>query len=226
MFAELVINIEAPLEGTFHYHVPSDLRPKLRVGHLVEVEFGRRLAQGIILRFDDIAPIEDTKPIIALIDEKPVVFWWQLELAQWLSRTYLAPLNACLRLMLPPGLTRWADVTVDINPYWDGNGRLTPLQQQIITILKERGDLRGRQLNKALRKLNGKSKKKKVDWKTAVNQLAKRNILRKATVLDPPRIRPKKIRTAELVASDKRVQAVVPKLGRTNKQADVLIYLL
>ncbi len=224
MFAELVINIEAPLEGTFHYDVPTDLRPKLRVGHLVEVEFGRRLAQGIILRFDDTAPIEDTKPIIALIDEKPVVFWWQIELAQWLSQTYLAPLNACLRLMLPPGLTRWADVTVDINPYWDGNGRLTPLQQQIIDILKERGDLRGRQLQRALRKASGK--KQKVDWKTAVNQLSKRKILRKATVLDPPRIRPKKIRTAELIASDKRVQAIVPQLGRANKQADVLLYLL
>ncbi len=224
MFAELVINIEAPLEGTFHYDVPTDLRPKLRVGHLVEVEFGRRLAQGIILRFDDTAPVEETKPIIALIDEKPVVFWWQIELAQWLSRTYLAPLNACLRLMLPPGLTRWADVTMDINPYWDGNGRLTDLQKQIIDILKERGDLRGRQLQRALREASGK--KKKIDWKTAVNQLARRDILRKATVLDPPRIRPKKIRTAELIASDKRVQTVVPKLGRKNKQADVLLYLL
>ncbi len=225
MFAELVINIEAPLEGTFHYHVPSDLRPKLRVGHLVEVEFGRRLAQGIILRFDDTAPIEETKPIIALIDEKPVVFWWQIELAEWLSQNYLAPLNACLRLMLPPGLTRWADVTVDINPYWDGNGRLTPLQQQIISILRERGDLRGRQLQRALRKTSDGSKKK-IDWKTAVNQLTKRQILRKATVLDPPRIRPKQIRTAELIASEARVKAVVPKLGRANKQADVLLYLL
>jgi primosomal protein N' len=143
MYAELIINVEAPLEGTFHYHVPSDMQPRLRVGHLVEVEFGARLAQGIILRFDDTAPIEDTKPIIALIDDQPVVYWWQIELAQWLSQTYLAPLNACLRLMLPPGLTRWADVTVDINPYWDGNGRLTDLQQQIVDILRERGDLRG-----------------------------------------------------------------------------------
>ncbi len=225
MFAELVINIEAPLEGTFHYHIPKDLKPKLRLGHLVEVEFGRRLAQGIILRFDDTAPIEEIKPIIALIDEKPVVFWWQIELAQWLSQTYLAPLNACLRLMLPPGLTRWADVTVDINPYWDGNGRLTPLQQQIINVLRERGDLRGRQLQRALRKASGSSKKK-IDWKTAVNQLTKRQILRKATVLDPPRIRPKQIRTAELIASDERVKAIVPRLGRANKQADVLLYLL
>lgn len=225
MYAELIINVEAPLEGTFHYHVPSDMQPRLRVGHLVEVEFGARLAQGIILRFDDTAPIEDTKPVIALIDDQPVVYWWQIELAQWLSQTYLAPLNACLRLMLPPGLTRWADVTMDINPYWDGNGRLTELQQEIVDLVRERGDLRGRQLQRALNKAEGK-KKKKADWKTAVNQLTKRNILRKATVLDPPRIKPKQIRTAELIASDRRVQGVVPHLGHANKQADVLLYLL
>ena len=97
-FAELVINVEAPLEGTFHYHVARDLRPSLQVGHLVEVEFGKRLAQGIIIKFDDRAPVEDTKPIIALVDENPVVLWWQIELAKWMSQTYLTPLNACLRL--------------------------------------------------------------------------------------------------------------------------------
>ena len=152
MFAELVINVEAPLEGTFHYHVPRDLERGLRLGHIVEVEFGRRLAQGIIIAFNDQAPVEETKPIIALIDEQPVVYWWQIELAQWLSQRYLAPLNACLRLMLPPGLTRWADITIDINPYWDGHGRLTDLQAKILDILREKGDLRGRQLQRALRK--------------------------------------------------------------------------
>ena len=220
-FAELVINVEAPLEGTFHYHVARDLRPSLQIGHLVEVEFGKRLAQGIIIAFDDRAPVEDTKPIIAIVNEQPVVLWWQIKLAQWMSQIYLTPLNACLRLMLPPGLTRWSDITVDINPYWDGNGRLTEMQTAIINLLKEKGDLRGRQLQRALRKDGHKG-----DWKTPVNQLAKRNILRKASVLDPPRIRPKKIRTAELIASPDRWQTAVTELGRANKQADILRYLL
>ncbi len=216
MYAVLVINIEAPLEGVFHYHVPTDLAPQLRVGHLVEVEFGRRLAQGIVVAFDEQAPVEETKPIIALVDPEPVLWPWQIELAQWLSREYLAPLNGCLRLMLPPGLTRWADVVVDINPYWDGNGRLTDLQQQLIDLLRRKGDLRGRQIQRAL---------PKTDWKTAVTQLANRNILRKATVLDPPRVRPKQIRTAELIAGPQRVQAGLRQLGRASKQADVLFYL-
>ena len=222
MFAELVINIEAALQGTFHYDVPSDLRPFLQIGHLVEVEFGRRLAQGIVVALDKEAPIEDTKPVIGLINEEPVVWPWQIELARWLSDHYLAPLNSCLRLMLPPGLTRWADVTLDVNPYWDGNGRLTLAQETLIKLLRERGDLRGRQVQRAVRKLDdfGKS-----DWKTVANQLVKRDILRRASVLDPPRSKPKKIRTAELSASWQRVTQMAAQLGRTSKQADVLDYL-
>ena len=102
MFAEVAINIDAALEGTFHYHVPKDLSNVLSVGHLVEVEFGRRLAQAIVIDFSGSAPVEETKPIIGLIDADPVVRPWQVEFAYWLSRQYLAPLNTCLRQMLPP----------------------------------------------------------------------------------------------------------------------------
>lgn len=217
MFAELVINVEAPLQGTFHYDVPFDLESDLAVGHLVEVEFGRRLAQGIIIAFSEEAPVDETKPIIALVDTTPVVQPWQIELAVWMSQQYLAPLNGCLRLMLPPGLTRWADITVDINPYWDGHGRLTDLQTKLIDLLREKGDLRGRQIQRAL---------PKTDWKTAVSQLVTRDILRKASVLDPPRMRPKQIRTAELIAGPARVQTGLKTLGRAHKQADVLFYLV
>ncbi len=216
MFAELVINIEAPLEGTFHYNVPRDLRESLQVGHLVEVEFGRRLAQGIVIAFSPDAPVEETKPIIAQIDPEPVVRLWQIELARWLSHQYLSPLNNCLRLMLPPGLTRWADITVDLNPGWDGSGRLTPLQEQVVNLLREKDHLRGKQIQRAL---------PKTDWKTAVSQLANRQIVRKATVLDPPRMRPKQVRTAELIARPTRVRAGLLTLGRSSKQADLLLYL-
>lgn len=217
MFAELVINIEAGLEMAFHYHVPRDLEPLLHVGHLVEVEFGRRLAQGIVVGFDTNAPVEETKPVISLIDPEPVVMSWQIELARWISTQYQAPLNACLRLMLPPGLTRWADITLDINPYWDGSGRLTERQEQLIELLRDRGDLRGRQISRALGR--------KSEWQTSANQLVRRDILRRASVLDPPRVRPKQIRTVALSASWSRVLAVADRLGRANKQSDVLLYL-
>lgn len=215
-FAELVINIEARLDNTFHYRVPRDLQNVLRIGHLVEVEFGRRLAQGIVVGFDDQAPVDEVKPIISLVASEPVVWGWQIDLARWMSQQYLTPLNGCLRLMLPPGLTRWADVTVDINPRWDGNGRLTDLQQRIIDHLKEKGDARGRQLKRVF---------KKEKWETAINQLVKRDVLRKASVLDPPRLKPKRIRTAELIAGEKQMNAKLPTLGRASKAGDILLYL-
>jgi primosomal protein N' (replication factor Y) len=218
MFVEVAVNIEAALEGTFHYHVPNDLTGLLTVGHLVEVEFGRRLAQAIIIGLSESSPVEETKPIIALIDEAPVVRPWQIELAQWLSRQYLTPLNSCLRHMIPPGITRWADITLEINPWWDGSGRLTEVQAELIALLRQEGDMRGRQV--------GRRMGKGVDWRTAATQLARRGILNKGSVLDPPRIGPKRIRTATLNASPDRVLAASVELGRRNKQADVLFYLL
>lgn len=220
MYAELVINVEAPLESSFHYHVPRDLQAELEVGHLVEVEFGRRLAQGVVVGLDGESPVPETKPIIAIIDPLPVLYPWQIELARWLSESYLAPLNACIRLLLPPGLTRWADVTVQLNPAWDGGGRLTELQERIIELLREKGDLRGRQIQRAL------PKKLRKNWQEAVNQLARRDILLKGAVLDPPRIRPKRIRTATLSAGPRQIWQAAPELGRPSKQADVLHYLV
>ncbi len=219
MFAEIVVNIEVPLDGTFHYNVPFDLREKVQVGHLVEVEFGRKLAQGIILDFSHSAPIENTKPLIALIDPLPVVRAWQLDLAKWLSEAYQTALNQCVRLMLPPGLTRWSDTVVDINPYWNGEGRLTDVQDEIIRILRENGDMRGRKLSRLLPK----------EWrkrgKAAIPQLVKRDILQRGTVLDPPRIRPKKVSTAELVTDPEKIRDEVVQLGRANLSADVLNFL-
>ena len=215
-FAEVVVNVEAALSDAYHYHVPSDMRATLRVGHLVEVEFGRQLAQGIVVAFAGSAPVEETKPIISLIDPEPVLWPWQIDLARWLSHRYMAPLNACFRLLLPPGLTRWADSVYDINPYWDGEGRLTDVQRQLVDLLRERGDLRGRQISRVIQKKK---------WQAAAALLVNRSILRRASVLDPPRARPKHIRTVELIAGPNRIWAATAELGRASKSADILHYL-
>ncbi len=218
MYAEIVVNIEAPLRSSFHYFVPRDLEDQLWIGHLVEVEFGRRLAQGIVIGFDDRAPVEETKPIIGIIDPDPVVQSWQITFARWLSSHYLAPLNSCLRLMLPPGLTRWSDLVYDLNPYWEGKTRLTERQSEVVELLRSRGNLRTRQITRALGK--------KMNWKPAVDQLIRRSIVRRASVLDPPRMKPKRIRYAHLSADFQHQAYALSSFGRKNKQADLLFYLL
>ncbi len=205
------------MDATFHYDVPRDLQPQLKIGHLVEVEFGRRLAQGIIVSFSDSAPVLETKPIIAMVEADPVVTQWQIDLAFWLSENYLAPVNASLRLMLPPGLTRWSDITIDLNPYQQGAEPLTETQAQLVALLQEKGSLRGRQLSRLLGK--------KSIWQPAVDQLLRRGIIRRASVLDPPRSRPRKVRMVDLTASYARQLAAASQLGRASKKADILLYL-
>ena len=216
MYAELVINVEAPLEAR-STTVPTTCS-EIEVSHLVEVEIRQTPRQGVVVGLEGRSPVAETKPIIAIID--PLVLRpWQIELARWLGEQYLAPFNACVRLLLPPGLTRWADVTVALNPAWDGSGRLTDAQEQVVALLRQKGDLRGRQIRRAL------PKAMRDKWQDAVNQLARREVVVKGTVLDPPRIRPKRVRTAALNAGPDQIWKAAPQLGRPSKQADVLYYL-
>src|SRR5512134_2309453 len=100
MYAEVAVN--APVRGTFHYHIPPELDGHIRPGHLVRVSFGTATQHGIVLALLENSPIEQTKPIEERLDPLPVVTEQQIELARWMSEEYLAPLGACLWLMLPP----------------------------------------------------------------------------------------------------------------------------
>ncbi len=215
-YARVIINLDAPLESSFHYRIPPDLAGTVQPGHLVMVEFGHRTAQGIVVGLDNESPVPETKPIIALIASDPILSPTQLRLADWLSETYLTPPIHCLRLMLPPGLSQRADVTLELIPGAAKGKQLTHVQQELIDLLAERGDLRGRQISRWLPKR---------DWRPAADQLVRRNSLRRGSVLAPPSARPKRIRTAQLVAGPRQVAAVLPTLGRRSIQAEVLEWL-
>ncbi|NOR84220.1 MAG: hypothetical protein GQ526_12090, partial [Ardenticatenales bacterium] len=64
-YARVIINLDAPLESSFHYRIPPDLAGTVQPGHLVMVEFGHRTAQGIVVGLDSESPVPETKPIIA-----------------------------------------------------------------------------------------------------------------------------------------------------------------
>jgi primosomal protein N' (replication factor Y) len=110
MYAEVAINV--PVASTFHYHIPPELQ--IEPGHLVQVAFGTAQQYGIVLWLIDEKPIETTKPILARLDPHPVVTQQQIELAQWMSRVYLAPLGLCLWMFLPPGFTGQRDILVTL----------------------------------------------------------------------------------------------------------------
>lgn len=198
VYAEVIVNL--PVEGTFHYHIPAQLAGRLRVGHLVEVSFGRQKAQAVILGFSLHAPVETTKPVIRLIDHEPIISDKQLRLAEWLCQTYLTPLAECLRLFIPPGLSKRGDIL--ITPVIDPQDMATTTENQIrlVRLLTRRGPLRGRQIARSMPRR---------DWHTAVSQLTERGLLLREPILAAPSVRAKQVRMVELAVPPARVESII-----------------
>ena len=213
MFAEVAVNRR--VSGTFHYHIPAELTGRIAPGHLVKIGFGTGFTTGIVVALHDNAPIPQTKPILERLDPHPVVTPAQLTLAQWLARETLAPIGNCLWLMIPPGLAKRGDMLYTLLE--EPADSESPKQARILSLLRRRGPLRGRQLAHALPRMN---------WKSAISTLVNNAIVQQEPVLDPPDVKPKTIRTVQLAIPSERVAGIAPRLGRESRRANVLEVLL
>lgn len=205
MYAEVAVNL-AGIPGTFHYHIPddSDLQ-SLQPGHLVTVPFSNRRAQAVVIDITGSAPVEETKPVEAILDPVPVLTPPQIELARWMAETYHASIADCLSLMLPPGLSQRADTEYDIlDPQAEGNG---PVEARLLALLHRRGPLRGRQIDRSLSRMN---------WKRAADRMVNRGALSRSSVLDPPQVSSRRLRTARLAVPPDQARAAFDQVGQTD----------
>jgi primosomal protein N' (replication factor Y) len=105
-YAEVAIPF--PVEKTFHYAIPVQLRSLCEVGKRVIVPFGKRKITGYLL---DITPHlppgikgKDIKAIIDCLDEAPLFDEKMLQFFRWIASYYLAPLGQVIKTALPPGI--------------------------------------------------------------------------------------------------------------------------
>ncbi|OUP10101.1 primosomal protein N' [Collinsella sp. An2] len=113
-FASVVLDIPArALNEPFAYAVPAELSSSVRVGATVLVSFSHRMAAGYVIAVaPELARLEGAegvdparvKPLLDVL-AAPAFSERSVEVARWLSQTYVAPLSECLRLFLPPGHT-------------------------------------------------------------------------------------------------------------------------
>lgn len=207
MFVEVAINLPH-VRGTFDYHVPEELQSSIEIGQLITVPFGSRQAQGIIVGRCQQPGVEETRPIGDLLDLTPVITPAQLELAHWMAKTYRSSLIESLTLMLPPGLSQQTDSLYHLI---DSNSQPgSSIQESILRLLKRRGDLRGRQLTRALPRRQ---------WRPAMRKLVRQGIIQQSSILNPPRIQPKHIRTARLSTPPESARQRVMEIGRPATEA-------
>lgn len=206
----------SPLALAFHYSIPPPLREQVAIGQLIQVPFGRRRLQGIVVGLTDSAPVSETKDIEEIVIPEPVLSPVQIDLARWISSYYLAPLFRCLRLMLPPGLERRAELTVELKADAPIPRNLTRDQRVVIEFLGQEGKQRVKDLARSL---------KIADPRPVVDQLARRGVIIKRSELEKPRVRPKRARFVGLIADEEKIAEAIPQLGHSSKQADVLEFL-
>jgi primosomal protein N' (replication factor Y) (superfamily II helicase) len=93
------------LPGTFTYRVPDSLQNKVMVGKRAVVQFGsQRLYSGIIIKLKDETEFSNTKEILDIVDEQPVILDIHLRFWKWLSEYYLCSMGEVMHAALPTGI--------------------------------------------------------------------------------------------------------------------------
>ncbi|MCJ7695716.1 MAG: primosomal protein N' [Anaerolineaceae bacterium] len=198
-YAEVSVNI-AQITRVYHYHIPEELVEQVVPGCLVVVPFGGQTVQGVVLGFVDDPEIEITLPIEGLLDEEPVLTRLQMELAKWMSEATLAPLSACVGQMIPIGLSQHADIVVHRLDVPDDVVKALPeTQKRVMSLLKKRGDLRGRQLEVAFRHAN---------WQAAIKTLKSKDLVQTKSILPAPRVSPRTTRSAQLAIPVEKLESI------------------
>jgi primosomal protein N' (replication factor Y) (superfamily II helicase) len=105
--ATVSVAVPLPVQGPFDYTLPEGVARPPR-GCRVTVPFGPRRLVGVVTdRRSGEPPAGPLKPVINVLETTPVVSESLLDLAEFVSDHYLAPIGECYRLVLPfHGLAR------------------------------------------------------------------------------------------------------------------------
>ena len=209
-FIQLAINVPS-IAGVFDYAVPDHLVGKVGVGHLVIAPFGKQTVQGIVLRFIAKPSVAQTKEIVELVDPEPVLTSAQIALAESLAESTLSPLASIIGLFLPSGLNQQTDILFSIRESTPdsqtSNIDLPITASRLLKLLKDKGSLRGRQIDRHI---------SKVDWRKSAQALVKRGVLSSQSVLPPASVRLKFVRTAQLAVAPEIAETSMNDLGNTD----------
>ena len=103
MWIEVILPLFVP--KTYTYSVPAGLHNKIKIGCRAEVIFGKnKKYAGIIKSVIHLKPVYETKDILGVIDDEPIIYEQQLQLWQWISEYYMCSEGEVMAAALPAHL--------------------------------------------------------------------------------------------------------------------------
>lgn len=105
--------VELALDRQFDYSISPELAESVRVGSKVAVPFGRSIRSGYVVGLASGSERTDLKQILSVESREPLISPLVLELATWISRYYLAPIEHAVRAVLPGAVRRGSDTPAE-----------------------------------------------------------------------------------------------------------------
>lgn len=138
MYIDVLTQISAKaVDQNYTYHVPDNLKKKIKVGIRVKIPFGKMVLEGFVMSINDniIYDKSKIKDIIDVTDEVPVLNEEMLKLGKYMSENLLCSLVSTYQVMLPKALK--AEVNSNIKIKYDKYLRRTKSIGEIDEYIKK-----------------------------------------------------------------------------------------
>lgn len=132
MYAKVIIDSKSRfLNRPFTYHIPEKLNNKLKRAMRVLVPFGRGNKTSVAFVYEIVDSVDadyEIKDIISIIDDNKLVSDELLDLAFFMSKEYLSPIQLSLKQVLPPTSIDKIDSFYLASTYYDDDELIKFLQ--------------------------------------------------------------------------------------------------
>ena len=220
-FAQVILPL--PLYSNFTYSIPEEMEDNITVGSRVLVQFGRKkFYTGLVEGFSAEPPGNfEIKPIMALLDEAPIIRYPQLKLWEWISAYYLCSKGDVFKAAVPTGLKPESETWISLNPDFElpEDSHFSEKEAQVVQLLDGVKKLR-------LSEVEEKLKIKKSS--TLISKMLDKGILEIAETV-ASRYRPKTITCVRLTIPREqtdRLHEILDSIGRARQQEKALMAYL
>ncbi len=150
-FADVILPLS--VRGYYTYRVPMDMEGEISVGSRVVVQFGQqRVYTALVRRIHHNIPASGlTKYVLSVLDEKPLVSEWWLEMVDWISEYYMSSPGEVLSVALPSVLKMASETKISICPgLTEIPSGLSAHEDQILELLMQSSAISLKDLSKAI----------------------------------------------------------------------------
>jgi len=138
LYADIILPLA--LKGTFTYLVPERLKPDLKPGQRVIVQFGKKkLYTGIVFRIHDKRPdYENFKEIAEIVDSDPLLNEEVLKYWEWMAGYYMCTPGEVMKAALPSSLYPESETIIEPDQSFNDFGSLDRPSAKLLSIIIKR----------------------------------------------------------------------------------------